>query len=77
MSLFTKFMKRKRATPYHFNPNSRNRPSLEEKLKRAKEIWDLRTAQHLTLQAIGQQKGITRERVRQVLLWYKEYTKTK
>jgi DNA-directed RNA polymerase sigma subunit (sigma70/sigma32) len=48
---------------------------LEEKLKRAKEIWELRTAQHLTLQAIGLQKGVTRERVRQILVWYKKYTK--
>ena len=60
---------------YHYNQNSRKRFSLVERLEKAKEIWELRITQNLTLEAIGKQKGITRERARQILLWYKEYMK--
>lgn len=73
MFLFNKFMKRKRTKPYRYNQNSRKRFSLEEKFKRVKEMWELRTIKHLTLRAIGEQKGLTRERVRQILLFYNQY----
>jgi len=59
---------------YNYNSASRKRFSLSERLERAKDIWELRTRQDLTLKAIGKLKGLTRERIRQILLWYKECT---
>lgn len=60
---------------YHYNPNSRRRISLQEKLKRGEEMYNLHTNQHLTLQKIGEMNSLTRERVRQIIEWYKEYKK--
>ena len=56
---------------YHYNSASRERPTLIEKLARAKEIYQIRQ-EGKTLQAIGNQYHLTRERVRQIINWYKQ-----
>jgi len=58
---------------YNYNQNSRRRFPLSEKLKQAEKIFALRRIERLTLKEIGKIYGITRERVRQILLWYKKY----
>ena len=43
---------------------------LDEKIERAREIYRLRTQEKLSLQKIGDQYGLSRERVRQIVYKY-------